>query len=95
MSAAQHTPGPWHVHQPYSNSLPHIRNADGVYVMDAPQRADGYHAKVRQMADARLISAAPELLEIVQQLIACHDEPMCPALDVARAVVAKATGSAS
>lgn len=31
-----------------------------------------------------------ELLDIVKQLIACHDETTCPALDVARALIAKA-----
>lgn len=34
-----------------------------------------------------------ELLDIVKQLIACHDEPTCPALDVARALIAKAEAS--
>jgi hypothetical protein len=43
--------------------------------------------------DARLIAAAPELLEALQQMVACHDEPTCPAIAVARAAIAIATGS--
>jgi len=59
-----YTPGPWQVHRPHPSSLPHIRNADGIYVMDAPPRNGMSHAKARQMADATLISAAPDLLAV-------------------------------
>ena len=42
-----------------------------------------------QAALARLREEKALLVEVVQQLIACHDEPRCPALDVARAALAK------
>lgn len=64
----EHTPGPWFVHRSGSRGLPHIRNADGIYVMDAPPRSGRAHASVRQDADARLICAAPELLESLREL---------------------------
>ena len=38
---------------------------------------------------ARLRAENAELREALQQLVACHDEPSCPALDVACAVLAK------
>ena len=67
----EHTPGPWFVYRPTVYSLPHIRSRAGgewgVYVMDAPTRGGTYHAKVRQLADARLIAAAPELLEALRE----------------------------
>lgn len=59
---SKHTPGPWVVNIPTKRSLPHIMTRDGVYVMDAPPRDGLRHAGVRQMADARLIAAAPDLL---------------------------------
>ena len=37
----------------------------------------------------RLRAENAELREALQQLVACHDEPSCPALDVACAVLAK------
>lgn len=67
---SKHTPGPWCVQKgPRSNSLPHIRGADWSYVLDCPARGSSAHATVRQMADARLIAAAPCLLEAVKEYI--------------------------
>ena len=88
-----HTPGPWFVYRGGSRGLPHIRNVDGLYVMDAPPRNGKLHASVRQDADARLIAAAPELLTSLQALVALHDE-FAPGLElnIARRVIAKATG---
>ena len=78
-----YTPGPWHVARWGSRGLPHIRNADGIYVMDAPPRNGSKRAEVRQMDDARLISAAPDLLEALQELDArlraCANDPISAA----------------
>lgn len=52
------TLGPWVVYLPTRHSLPHIRARNGVYVM----ARNGRHPAARQMADARLIASAPELL---------------------------------
>lgn len=98
MSAA-HTPGPWHVAHPRSRrSLPHIRNFEGIYVMDAPPRREGVHGTVRQAADARLIAAAPELLEAAQAAWNCIAElsPTQARVETAQmlqAAIDKATGS--
>ncbi len=88
---SKHTPGPWTVFD--------AAKEDGIsdfYGIDAPNgdavvlydREGGIESE----ADARLIAAAPDLLEALQQLVACHDEPTCPGLDLARAAISKATG---
>lgn len=98
-----HTPGPWLVRQPHANSLPHIMSQDGIYVMDAPPRNSGARARVRQLADARLIAAAPELftaLVAFEHEISGRfgsDEDMSAELRAvvfyARAAIAKAKGA--
>ena len=75
-------------------SLPHIRSRAGgewgVYVMDAPTRGGTYHAKVRQLADARLIAASLELLEALQGVLRVADRAT-DEFKAARAAIAKAT----
>lgn len=101
MSAATHTPGPWRVNNGGRSRLPHIRAADGSYVMDAAPRGSRARSCVRQEADARLIAAAPELLSALRSLVrACDDEgwprtaeQMAP-LQYARTAIAAATGEA-
>jgi hypothetical protein len=57
---AKHTPGPWHVEQGI-NDYDILVTPDG----RAPARLAGY---VEREADARLIAAAPELLEALRHL---------------------------
>jgi hypothetical protein len=40
-----------------------------------------------QAHNAKLEAQVERLREALEQLIACHDEPSCPALDVARAAL--------
>lgn len=101
--SAQHTPGPWVV-----VSDEWTKNAKGPFIevrtLDRMSPAFSPICRVRgdrrfvtseQMkANANLIAAAPALLMICEQLIACHDEPTCPALDLARAIVKSARGEA-
>lgn len=85
-----HTPGPW-AYRP-SN--------DGHFIAGAGENS-GYLAEVRQCrskqdirADARLIAAAPELLESLQSVLnRCLDsQGLADAYKQARAAIAKATG---
>lgn len=62
MTANKHTPGPWHVHK--GTKWHHVRASNGNWVMEANYS----HSVVRQHADARLIAAAPELLEALTRL---------------------------
>ena len=102
MSEAKHTPGPW-MFVPAGgvawNEYPIVQrqSAGGFQVVDAD--------KERATADARLIAAAPELLEALQALMIINDEGgpfggeiyldrVDRAWDNARAAIAKARGEA-
>ena len=84
---SKHTPGPWE-HNDYQIIETKTEKviANCTYGGRNPNNAN----------DARLIAAAPELLESLQQLIDWFDsdsnEPIEAPLDAARAAIAKATG---
>jgi hypothetical protein len=60
---AEHTPGPWKVN--HGNEMHHVTNTDGVVI------AEVYHntPKPQPYSNARLIAAAPELLEALKEMI--------------------------
>ena len=97
MEQQKHTPGPWEAewHRKYKqwNVFPESGKAV-VSVTDLC----GEYSKEETEANARLIAAAPELLEALQGLLDCMAIPssICkerPAYEAARAAIAKATGS--
>ena len=90
-TTTQHTPGPWLAGQT-------ITAAD-------PDRAPGSYeritiaSRVNNMANARLIAAAPELLAALIGLLEQADlgevdAETAPLVEAARAAIAKATGGA-
>jgi len=87
----QHTPGPWFVtpdgHAVYEKDVFGYR-ADTICGL--PSRSDS------RAANARLIAAAPDLLAALESLVAKnYGQPQgvtVPALDIARAAIARATG---
>jgi hypothetical protein len=100
---SKHTPGPWGVDDP------HLVWAESVGEYVATTRVEGWETLSREQveANARLIAAAPELLEALKALTVavtfadppkefngalCH-EARVPVgfVDAARAVIAKAT----
>jgi len=91
---SKHTPGPWQTDQaehdaPYQDIRIHAGKGSicCVWIDDAPLH--DYNAE--QRANARLIAAAPELLEALRWTArALHAEH--PAAIKARAAIAKATG---
>ena len=94
---AKHTPGPWH------ESVGEIRAANGfcIATMEPPHPAAKGKGRAEhrsyQQANARLIAAAPDLLNALKTLIADFaDYPAsqrpCYAFDIARAAIAKALG---
>ena len=90
--SAKHTPGPWR-----------LDNRGTTYIVDKP--GDGYITRdicrmdsstmsaFHQEGNARLIAAAPDLLEALKMyLIAGHKEARRAASVVAKAAIAKAEG---
>lgn len=109
MSERKHTPGPWAVHHNPDWNQWSVRSANPSGLADAPiyyELADriGGHVLGESFddyseveANARLIAAAPELLEALEQFVAWVDAPCESAfsdsqLASARAAIAKATG---
>lgn len=100
MTAAKHTPGPWHcdgISEYTGEMLVRAENGDTVtrVCCYGPQSETPFS----QAANARLIAAAPELLAALQVMVrdyaAVHDigdVEMQPAIYQARAAIATATG---
>jgi hypothetical protein len=97
MSAAKHTPGPW-AYRSMAGYCTQIDGADGHTICCFDEDPGD--------ADAKLITAAPELLEALQEAVACGMVPTSTAndggpnrhsrqvrcADLIRAAIAKATG---
>jgi hypothetical protein len=83
-----HTPGPWTIESGVSNRVYLLNNAKGHAIGEI------IFAETRRPADARLIAAAPELLNILQTIASSnivmgvmHEKYR----DFIRAAIAKAT----
>ena len=95
MKETKHTPGPWELGEPTSQL------EFGVYATDKISgikyflaNAEGHMRYKESLANARLIAAAPELLEALQAFVKYADDVNddSPELDRARSAIAKATG---
>ena len=89
----KHTPGPWQAKNEYE-PLTIIGNIDGpdegwMRYTDICEVADGEEA----LANARVMIAAPELLEALKGVVRVADRAT-QEFDAARAAIAKATGEA-
>lgn len=108
MSRAKHTPGPWDFYtKPQPNGCP-IVGARGLMVAMLAHSINYEDQKQEAIANARLISAAPELLEAAKMVLAWHDAETDPSgttfwervemcresEDALRTAVEKATGEA-
>jgi hypothetical protein len=105
---SKHTPGPWVVSHGYDGSISvdtvdyvrlNLTTACKIVVADICKHEMAEHFSAE--ANARLIAAAPELLEALQDVCARllyrgvstdAGHPDRTALEVARAAIAKATG---
>lgn len=94
---AQHTPGPWKAVEAAYNppGWLWVQNGPGALLADVHQNVN-IPLDARN-ANARLMAAAPELLEALQEIIAAADGEGWSQLDAgftkARAAVAKALGN--
>ncbi len=92
MSAHKHTPGPWRTAGAQNNGAILVRGSEATSeVAIALQNDRRYSAE----ANARLIAAAPELLEAAMAFVAPFDGiEVVKGSDIAkaRAAIAKATG---
>jgi len=110
VKAVPHTPGPWHadrnnVHAGQIATIHHCLGNDWVEVWTDTWCFEGTVLdEARQEANARLIAAAPELLNALILMVRTHDEPAESLLQeakeqqwlvLARAAIAKATGAAA
>lgn len=97
--SSKHTPGPWEV-RTIDNSLGSVDTVGGVVTVAQAQEvsvADRNLGSPERKANARLIAAAPDLLEALQSLVACITSTRGPnadaALHASRLAILKATGA--
>jgi len=111
MSAPKHTPGPWTVGgigsvKGTDSSDIFIQDRRGASIAHVIYNEPGGDDPAECMADARLIAAAPDLLEALKEIIdfigpkdpVCIKGPNCETCrlaDAARAAITKAEGGAS
>lgn len=116
MSEAKHTPGVWSAEH-FTNTarveisggkLRLLKDVEGNILAFLPQWLDTESEAAEAKANARLIAAAPELLEALEEVVNSQDERFpvgsidaqdkwatrrTNALNTARAAIAKATGT--
>ena len=100
----QHTPGPWYIGKDFSDQGRHIYAEQMVCDDDGEEwhpliaSTDDDERLVDWQANARLISAAPDLLEALKDMLDNHEDACTGygegAAEKARAAIAKATGAA-
>jgi hypothetical protein len=97
--SAQHTPGPWikNVVPTSAGSAITIQSADhriAIIYVDGIRKGidDELPRSIENRANARLIAAAPDLLEALQHLMVAHGEQLDYAFQQAQDAIAKATG---
>jgi len=86
--ADKHTPGPWKIGTPPPNGEQTVGTDQGLMVAVATTGAG-----VQTKANASLIAAAPDLLDVLEELVA--EFGVCGLTEKARAAIAKATGEQS
>jgi len=94
-----HTLGKWETG--YYKTVPTVFSAQGNGTLSIATVWDSYIEKNTAEANARLIAAAPDLLEALSDAVNCWDQPlsdyssrMKPCIDAARIAIKKATEEA-
>lgn len=94
---AKHTPGPWRVCRAIKAGEFDIRDehSSGGYAPIAKVKGDKRSTAAQTIENARLIAAAPDLLEVLvtmPQGISSSDQDWWDWIDKARSAIDKATG---
>ena len=98
---ARHTPGPWtlenrHDERGTPSGINVFSEAEATFICRMPDGASvqGGHAWPEQLANARLIAAAPELLEALEYIVGWNSGEWDgeKARDMAKAAIAKVKG---
>ena len=84
----KHTPGPWSYNRDEGGCHGHVISTSDYIVAELPDFGDG--AAPHTEANARLIAAAPELLDALKVAIATSDPSQHKWVAEARAAIAKA-----
>ena len=87
--AMKHTPGPWVVDPAVRQGFTVYAPKEGFIV--GTQDEEGRYGAIESEANARLIAAAPELLDALERYVHHFGDP----LKCARTAIAKATGEKS
>lgn len=91
----KHTPGPWHIRKIERSGIVGftVDTKDSEIEICEIYPKPQSQVAVKQ-ANARLISAAPDLLVALENLLSArpYEESMVPAINEARAAIAKARG---
>ena len=89
--ATLHTPGPWKL-EDFAWTQIVSKPGNGYITRDICRLDASTMAAFEQRANARLIAAAPELLDALQLLLVAHGEQLDLAFEQAQKAIAKATG---
>ena len=97
--ALNHTPGPWNIASVENSTgrIKHLVPIDGkcLSLLTVVENDQAVFAAVYNDSDARLIAAAPDLLEALQFVMTAHGEQLTTAFEQAQKAIAKATGEAA
>lgn len=88
----KHTPGPWELLPGVAEH--EIKSQDGDYIAYVVGHSWGAISSEQGDANARLIAAAPDLLEELRAIERFNTPLPCGLLEQARAAIAKAEGAA-
>lgn len=100
---AKHTPGAWRIEEddfdgfiviaPRQNCKRHGKPEWAIAKVGSTEFWDESEWRSRDAADARLIAAAPELLQVAQMCLGIVETGILPDWDWIRATIRKATGT--
>ena len=89
--STKYTPKPWTLDtRGYTFIV--SKRGDGYITRDVCRMDGSTMAAFHQKGNARLIAAAPDLLEALQFVMVAHGEQLTLAFEMAQAAIAKATG---